>query len=311
MKFITLLYDLKFGSNFPLANVPNIVSDEAVDVVVKKANVRRPKDNLKGYFYKPFSVISKDSYFLEVPKIARFKLTKNQIVIQKFKSSTWQDVFAFFFDTILVVILLMNERFIIHASAIAIKNKAYLFCAAGGAGKSLLAASFSKIKGAKIIEDDKCLIQYNKRQKRFEIKNWYPFIELWAPDIKYVKDNKKIKPVRRIRKNIKKIQLDISKLAPKRGVPIERLILVQVGNDETKVEKEEIRGFNKSRILLGHTQFEKFINIFQKNKMQFQFISSIANNVSISHIKRSKLTKAEDFIKFIDEELLQKSNGLK
>ncbi len=307
MNFITELYDLKFSSTFPLAKMPCKKSKEAADVYVKKGRLKRPKDGKKGFFYKPFSVISKDSYFLEVPKIAKFKLTKDQIIIHKLRGSTWQDVFAFFFDTVLIVILLMNEKFIIHASAISINKKAYLFCANSGGGKSLLAANFMKTKKAKIIEDDKCLIQYNTRRKRFEIKNCYPFMELWSTDSKYIKDNNKIKPVRRIRSNIQKIQFDIGQVVPKQYTPIEKLILVQIGNEETKVEQEEIKGFQKTKILLAHIQFEYFIAFFQKSKPQFTFISSLASQVSIAHVKRSNLTKADDFIKFIDEELLQKS----
>lgn len=307
MNFTTVLYDLKFSSEFPLANMPCKQSNERADVHVKKGRLRRPKDGKKGFYYKPFSVISKDSFFLEVPNIARFKITKDLIIIHKLRGATNQDVFAFFFDTVLVVILLMNERFVLHASAISINKKAYLFCANEGAGKSLLAASFMKNKNVKIIEDDKCLIQFDKRTKRFVIKNWYPFMELWSSDLKYIQDKKKIKPIKRLRKNIQKIQLDIGSVVPKYNTPIEKLILVQIGNDETKVAQEEIKGFKKSRVLLNHIQFEKFISFFQKSKQQFNFISSLASQVSIAHVQRSNLTKADDFIKFIDEELLQKT----
>jgi len=304
LKYITQLYGLTFSSEFQLSDMPFEKSKKLADVAVIKGKITRPKDGKKGYYYKPFSVISRDSYFLEVPNIARFKLTKNKIIIHKLRKASWQDVFAFFYDTVLIIILMMNDKFVFHASAIAIDKKAYLFCASPGGGKSLLAAAFMKNKNAKIIEDDKCLVEYNKRRKRYEIKNWYPFMELWRPDLIHIKGNNKINALTRIRKNIQKIKIDISQAVPKRAMPIEKLILVQIGNEETKVEKSEIKGFSKSKILLQFMQFENFIKVFEKSSAQFKFISSFVNQVSISHVMRSRKTKADEFIKFIDEEIL-------
>ena len=300
----TILYGLKFSSEVRLSTMPFKDFKGAPDITIKKARFKRPKDGNKSLHYKPYSVLGKDYFFNEIPGIALFRVKSHEIAIQKNRNATWQDVFAFFYDNILAVILLLNNKFILHASAININGKAVLFCGNAGDGKSLLALNFMKVRGATIIEDDKCLIEYNPKKKIYEIRNHYPFLEIWNPDRHFVKENKKIVLKKKLRKDIGKFQYDISKVIKKRPVPVDKIILLEVSNDDVKVEKEFITGFLKARILVKHTHLSGFTNIFQKNKEHFNYLMGLTKDCQVCHVKRSRLTPSPKFVDFINEELL-------
>lgn len=305
MKYYYNIYGLIATTNFKLGVYPQSKAHSTVDIYIRKGKVNRPKDGIDNTVYKPYSVINKELFFLDVSEIAKFKVSKGEkIVIEKYKQASWQDVFAFLFDTIFTIILLQNSIFVFHAMAVAFGRKAILFCGPSGIGKSTLAAYLVKNKKARIIEDDKCLLEFNSRTKKFQIKNHFPFIELWQNNANFLKDQKQIKAISRVRKNIPKIRFDIKDHAPKRSVALDKIVLLNMNNLEDKIDYDQITGIRKVNIVKNYTHLDQYVSIFGKNKDHFKTISSIVNGIEVHSINKSRLTTLPDFIKFIEDEIL-------
>jgi len=305
LKYYYNIFGLTAGVNFKLHGYPETMPVDPLDVHIRKGKVNRPKDGIERTVYKPFSVISEHLYFLDVPEIAKYKVEKGKkIVIEKYPQASWQDVFAFLFDTVFTILLLQNGIFVFHAMAVAFGKKAILFCGPSGIGKSTLAAYLVKNKKAKIIEDDKCLLELNPKTQRFQIKNHIPFIELWQNNAGLLKDHKNIKPINKVRENIPKIRFDITHHVPKRSVALDKIVLLSMKNLKDEIIYKEITGIQKVNIVKNHTHMDHYVSVFKKNKEHFQTIKAIVNGIEVHSINKSRLTSLPDFIKYIEDEII-------
>jgi len=299
------IYGLRVGSRFKLGVYPQSSFKGTADVLIKKAKISRPEEGLERTVYKPYSVYNTDLYFLDVMGIAKYLVKgDNEVLLEKYPEANWQDVFAFLFDSIFTVILVKNNIFVFHASAVSFGKKSFMFCGTAGIGKSTLAASLAANKGAKIIEDDKCLVQYNKKTGKFQIKNQYPFIELWKPQLGFVKKIKGLVPKSRIRKNIQKFRIDIQEHRPKRAINLDQIILLNMSNMEDTIQYTEIKGIQKVNVVKNYSHMHHVVPALGKNKEHFMAISKIVQGIPVHSINKSRLTKLEDFIRYIEEEVI-------
>lgn len=219
MRYKYELYGLKIASELKLGTLPQTKYKEESAVKIHLQNVRRPRKNLKNTLYKPCTVANESIFFWEVPNVAKFLVKGDDTVhIQKSAKADILDVLTFFLDTILTVLLIKNEIFVFHASAIKSKGKAYIISSNSGGGKSTLAGLLFN-HGYGIIEDDKCLLTWDAKKEKLYITNGIPYFELWAPQRKLLGGKKKVKRIGRVRKNIPKIRFDISEIIPKRRTP--------------------------------------------------------------------------------------------
>lgn len=305
MKYQYNIYGLKVESRFKLGVYPLSPFRGLPDVTIKKGKIDRPENGIERTVYKPYSVYNTKLYFLDIMGIAKYLVKgEKEVFIEKYSEANWQDVFAFLFDSIFTVILLKNDVFVFHASAVSFGKKAYMFCGPSGIGKSTLAASLAASKGARIIEDDKCLVQYNKKTGKFQIKNQYPFIELWQPQLGFVKKIKGLVPKSKLRKNIQKFRIDIQAHRPKRAINLDQIILLNMSNMEDTIDYAEIKGVQKVNVVKNYSHMHHVVQALGKNKEHFMAISKIVQGIPVHSINKSRLTKLEDFIRYIEEEII-------
>jgi hypothetical protein len=309
LKYHYILYGLKVSSSHKLGVLPEAKKiHKKSQVLIKREKVNRPKDGLEQTIYKPYSVLNKDLFFLEVNQIAKFLIKdKDHVGIEKHPTARWKDVYAFLFDTVLTMLLLRNNIFVFHAMAVAFGNKAFLFCGTSGIGKSTLAAFLANKKGAKIIEDDKCLLEYNPKTGKFQIRNHYPFLELWKANTPLVKDNKHIKFVNKTRDNIEKYRFDITNQTPKRKVNLDKIILLNMTMQKNEIVLNQIKGIQKVNVVKRYIHMDHYVPIFGKNKELFQTIAKVVNGIEVHSVNKSRLTKLNEFIQFIEKEIVDKS----
>jgi len=300
------IFGLKANSSHKLGIYPIKTFSSKPDVLIERGKIDRPNDGLERTIYKPFSVLNKDLFYLEVPNIAKFLITgKKQLTIEKLESATWQDVHAFLFDNVFILLLLRNGIFLLHASAVTLNNKAYMFCGTSGIGKSTLAASLASKKGAKIIEDDKCLMLYNPKVKKFQIINQFPFLELWEVNSKLAANVNNIHRVNKVRQNIQKFRFSIAEHSPKQRKTIDKIVLLTMTNEESPIEIKELKGIQKVTAVKNHIHMDHYVTIFGMNKEAFQNISKIVNGVSVHVVHKSRNTKLPEFLDFIEKEIVE------
>lgn len=303
--FQYIIYTLKIESSIKLGFLPIHGFSEKPDVTILSQKVRKPRKNLRGYLYKPYTIYNENNFYLEVEDICKFLIKgDDKLYIQKNKKSEWKDVTAFFFDSILSILLIKHDIFLFHASALKIKNKGYLFCAPSGVGKSTLALHFMQNSKARIIEDDKVLLRFNEKKNKFEIRNHFPFMELWRPQAKKISSEKKVKGIGKVRSNIQKFRFDISELLPKRPVVLDKIILLELSNTQNTIAKKQLKGLNKVNVAVNFTHNVHHIYPLKKNKTHFQHVADVVNGTEVWHVNRSRIAELEDVIKYIEDELI-------
>lgn len=305
MKYHYEVFGLQVSCSFKLGHYPPAPSPGAPDVVLIKKKLARPVDGLDQTVYKPYSVYNQDFYYLEISGIARFLIQgKDTVYLEKMPGAKWNDVFAFLFDTIFTVLLMKNEIFVFHASAVAFGRKALLFCAGGGLGKSTLAASLAANRGARIIEDDRCLLEFNKRSGNFQVRNQFPFIELWKPQHGFASRIKGVDKGYAIRTAIAKKRFPIHAHVPARAVRLDKIVLVNMNQMEDKIEYDQITGIEKVRVVKNYTHLDHMLKPLGKSTAHFKHISQVVQGVEVHRVRKSRSTKLPKFIKFIEDEII-------
>lgn len=298
------LYGLKLDTFFKMPILNEMPFEGEPDVVVKTQTIEPPKEGLEKTVYKPWSVYNKDFFYLDVIGIAKYQVNgATEVLVDKYEDANWQDAVTFFFDTVFSVVLLQNNLFVFHASAIAIDNKAYLFCSQAGNGKSSLASVMIK-EGATVVEDDRCLLRYDEELDKFVIKNQIPFMDVWSDVSKLLQKDHGLKPSNRIRKNIQKIRYKLNdKIACMEETPVEKLFLIGVDNKEDEITVNPVKGMAKINVAKSFTHLQYMISVLGKTKEHFKLISEIINKTDVMHISRSRLTKINKFKKFVLNEI--------
>lgn len=124
-------------------------------------------------------------YLFRLIDLADFRVTDSEIIAYAYNAD--EIIFAEkeLFDTILPLYLELNGYLVLHASAIALGSKAYVFTAYSGRGKSSLAGGLVQ-RGGQFIADDRVVI--DTRSDPYLVLPGYPVLRLWADAAAYFPD---------------------------------------------------------------------------------------------------------------------------
>ena len=110
----------------------------------------------------PRQSVSQDEYFLQLPHIGLFQVTKGkQIVVTHPLEVEQQKLRLFLLGSVWSALCYQRGLLAVHAGAVVIGNEAILLCAAPGKGKSTLTAFLAK-KGHPLVSDDLCCLDITK-----------------------------------------------------------------------------------------------------------------------------------------------------
>lgn len=295
------LFGLGLASEFILSGMPIIESMGEPDVWIRSGKVERPHDGLPNTLYKPNSLANQSVYFLEVSDIARFLVKgKSEVQVEILEGGSEKDAMAFFFDTILTVILLKHNKFVFHASAVADDKGAIMICSHSGGGKSALAMSLMKQKYA-FIEDDRCLLHWDETDQQIKIRNYLPYIDVWKDIQALAEKTKGLKLLYPIRENIQKFRYDAKAIAVEEAVPVRKLFLIAIDNLDDRIEKEVIRGMAKARIAKNFTHLAHLIPYVSDPRAHFAYLARMVTHIPVHRIRRSRLTKLDAFRAYIQQ----------
>jgi len=297
------LFQLSVASSFPIEGMKECDSTDQPDIIVRAGKVKPPPKDLPDTLYKPASVANQDLYYLEIDDIARYQINgKSEVLIDIAEGSTEKDAMAFFFDTLLTVLLIKHQQFVFHASAVKGKDGAILICAPAGGGKSTLATVLLN-RGFELIEDDRCLLHWDETQQQLMIQNYLPFMDLWRDLSKAAGKSGQLKELYQIRENIQKFRYDASAITVKTPVPIQRIFLISMDNKEDKIEQKAIKGIAKVRIAKNYTHLEHLIPFVSNTSSHFKYLAKMVTSVPVHRVSRSRLTSLKDFSAYIMKEI--------
>ena len=297
------LFHLKVSSVFPIIGMEETTFADAPDVVIRAGKLTFPAKDLPETFYKPSSVANQDLYYLEIEDIAQFQINgKSEVLIDIAAGSTEKDAMAFFFDTILTVLLLKHNQFVFHAAAVKGENGAIIICAPAGGGKSTLATVLIN-QGFELIEDDRCLVHWEEAQQQLMIHNYLPFLDVWKDLSKAAEKSGKLQPLYQVRDNIQKMRYDARSIIVKSATPVQKFFLISMDNSEDKIEQTEIKGIAKVRVAKNFTHLEHLIPFVSSPTDHFKYIAKMVTTVPVYRISRSRLTSLKDFSAHIKKEV--------
>ena len=306
MKFGFDLYGLKTNAAVNLIGMPKKKVYKNPDVLIKIEPVKRPKSGLDGTHYLPFSVYNKDFYFLDIPGVAKYYIDSNNTVsIAPHTKKKLDTAIYFFQDTVLAVLLLRNNIFPIYGSAVKLKNGgANLFCTPRGEGKSTL-ASVLCLFGHRLISDNFTVLVWDEKRKHFKTKAYTNYIDLWKNVFPLFKGKTFSK--RLLKKGILKYRFDFEKYTYNKFVPIEKIYIINVKNEEIPLSIEDIKGMQKIEAVNTLIKSYPHFHAFPDKQTLFSFSGKIANKIPLKKITRSKIHYINPFSKFVLNEISTKT----
>lgn len=128
------------------------------DVSIRRGSV--PSELPGATVHGPNWLMSGDRLVLHVPNIARFLIMSGQdILVDSLPGADEREAITFLLGSAFGILLHQRGHLVLHGSAVAVGDKAVLFCGASGAGKSTLAAALVK-QGFPLVSDDICNISF-------------------------------------------------------------------------------------------------------------------------------------------------------
>ncbi len=298
------LYGLRLNSNIKLKGWKEKKPYIHPHSTLEFGKVFRPSDGLENTIYRPFSVYNKEIFFLEIPTIAKYIIyNSNKVVIELYHQNKKNAGLIFFWDSILPILLLKNNFYPVHASAILDKyGYVHLFAGARGDGKSKLATALC-LKGNFLISDDLCVLKWDKKQKTFITKSYTKHVDLWNDCISmfdgYTKEIKALY----LRKKILKYRFDLSAYAKPNYQKVKSIFFIKVFNEEMNVHTTPLKGIKKINTSKNIIHSKDIAHVIAKDQNIFKFSSLIAQHLDLYTLNRSRLTLINETSDYLINEI--------
>ena len=297
------LHGLRVNSELVFDHYPQKNIYKNPHAVLKIGKVKKPIQDQEDTLYRPFTIANKDIYYQSIPSIAQYYIEGKKRVTIEVSENKNRAAQLFFLDTILPILLIKNEKFAVHASAVKTKNGVFLFTAPRGAGKSTIAASLV-MSGAKVISDDICILKWDNKSGKFITKCYHPHVQVWKNVLPVLGKSAKSLKINQVRKGILKFDLDFSKYSYKKYHEVAGIISIVPINEELELVHEKLTGMakiNLSRNIIHTSQVSQYI---ASHKQLFEYSANIAKNLDLHIIKRSRLTGVKKFTKYVIEQVI-------
>ncbi|MBF0410876.1 MAG: hypothetical protein HQM10_26260 [Candidatus Riflebacteria bacterium] len=279
------IFGLNISSAVKLPVQPNLQanSDFASDVVIEYGDtpVELVNPRARGLHYQA----APGEFLLSVNNVARYYVQGgNRITIAPEAGASDDDVTVFLIGSVMAALLHQQNFLVLHASAIEVNGKSYIFAGSSGVGKSTLAAGFHK-RGYSIIADDICAVNIKDGQPM--VVPGLARLKLWSDVLKKLDiDITKLKLVRN-EKELEKYYFPTEKesFSP---VPIKSIFILDT-NKNNLFETIPIAGAEKTDCLIGNTYRFKFLNGLDGKVDHFHKCASVAGKASIHKIFRPSI----------------------
>ncbi len=192
---------------------------------------------------------------------------------------TLEDAATYLLGPIMGFVMLLRGIVCLHASAIAIGDKAIALVGPAGSGKSTTAAAFSE-RGYSILAED--VVTLDDRDDHFLVRPAYPCIRLWPAAVKALYGTETHLP--RLTPNWDKCYLDLSERFHRQ--PLQLAAIYQLGERSDVSTAPFVAPVEKSvglMSLVANTYATKLMNK-QMRAREFELLTRVLNKVPLRRV---------------------------
>jgi hypothetical protein len=192
---------------------------------------------------------------------------------------TLEDAATYLLGPIMGFVMLLRGVVCLHASAIAIGDKAVALVGPAGSGKSTTAAAFAE-RGYSILAED--VVTLDDRMDHFLIRPAYPCIRLWPASVKALYGTETHLP--KLTPNWDKCYLDLSERFQRQPLPLAAVYLLSERRDDRAAPFVEPLDKSKALMsLIANTYATKLMDT-QMRAREFELLTRVLNNVPVRRV---------------------------
>ncbi len=267
----------------------------ASDVVVQWGDVDAhglKKPLVKKLFYQA----NTDSFWLNVPRVARFLIEKGYAITIHPEPGVDEDsIRVFLLGSCFGALLMQRQALVLHGNAIQVGDGCISFVGHSGAGKSTLSGAFLK-RGYPILADDLCVVN-----SQCHVIPSFPHIKLWLDALN--KLNIAHDGFRRIRPNLEKFSVPLGAQFCAQSLPLKTVYVLHTHHQED-VKCLPILGMKKLTPLQNNSYRMGYVKAMQQEKAHFGRTSFVAGHIDMVHVHRPQAGfKLDALVDVIEEDL--------
>jgi energy-coupling factor transporter ATP-binding protein EcfA2 len=249
-----------------------------------------------------YNLFQEHEFLLYIPGIAKYRVINGkEIIISPCKNASKESVRLFLLSITMAALLTQRKKILLHASAILSKQKLILFIGNSGAGKSSIAAEFSK-RGFTLFSDDVCVLEdtHASSSKVFSYAS-YPMMKLWEDTVMALDDQKFDKNHKIIPQLTKYGQFFHDQFTTT-AYPIEKIfILNPVENTFDNYSSKKISGIEAFELLSKNTYRRQFLLKSTLQEIHLKQLSFLVQSADISILTRNiKESNIQSFANFVE-----------
>jgi hypothetical protein len=192
---------------------------------------------------------------------------------------TLEDTATYLLGPVMGFVMLLRGIVCLHASAIAVDDKAIALLGSAGSGKSTTAAAFSE-RGYRILAED--VVTLDDRGDRFLVRPGYPCIRLWPASVKALYGSETHLP--KLTPNWDKCYLDLKDQF--RTEPLPLAAIYHLGERRDDAVAPFVEPLDRSEGLLSliaNTYATKLMDK-QMRAREFELLTRVLNNVPLRRV---------------------------
>jgi hypothetical protein len=197
---------------------------------------------------------------------------------------------------LLGVILGQRDRFVLHASTVAVDGQAAAFFGPSGRGKSTLTAAFTRA-GHPLIADDMTVIDTSSDAPRVE--PGFPRVKLWPDSALALRHDPEALPL--IHPERTKRSLQVSSSFPRAAVPLARCYLLEDGPEESSATipvREAVMA------LVASTYQAAWLHATGLSRRNLQDCGALVRSGVVRRLQRRRTFEAlDDVVRFVEGDL--------
>ena len=253
-------------------------------------------------------IYKEKDFLLNLPGIAKYHVTEGKIIsIEPYPASDPGSVRLFLLSITMAALLTQRQKILLHASAIILNEKLILFIGESGAGKSSIAAEFSR-RGYTLFTDDVCVLDTSiEKSDQVWAYASYPMMKLWDDTILAL-DHSEYDRSHKIRPSLPKFGQFFHEKFITTAYPIQNIfVLNPLAEGPEGYSIKRILGMEAFEKLSKHTYRKQFIQ--ESSSLQaihLKLMGTLIREKEVIEITRSKkYSDINSFANFVESLILK------